>query len=147
MSTQEQAQRFVKLDDSGNQLPIDAKEWSQVLDRETNLIWTADNALEKRVDWNDAKKAASACRIGGAETWRLPAVKELISIVDYGREDPAIDVAFFRCKSNWYWSASPCAWAPGSVAWVVNFNYGSVYGGGQGSTAFVRAVRSASPGQ
>jgi hypothetical protein len=140
--------RFCKLDDAGNELSPDATSWSQVLDRDTNLIWTADNAVAERLSWSNAKEAVAACSIGNATDWRLPTVKELVSIVDYEREDPAIQTDFFRCKSNWYWSASPCAWAPGSFAWFVYFYDGSVDGGDQDDPAFVRAVRSASvPGQ
>jgi hypothetical protein len=133
---------FVKLDDAENELPFDAKEWTQVLDRDTGLIWTADNAAPERINWKKAKNAAATCNVGGATDWRLPTVKELISIVDYGREDPAIDADFFRCESIWYWSASPCAWSPGSDAWLVSFYNGYVHYCVQSGHAFVRAVRS-----
>jgi hypothetical protein len=132
---------FVKLDDAENELPFDAKEWTQVLDRETGLIWTA-NMVRPICKWKKARNVAATCNVGSATDWRLPTVKELISIVDYGREDPAIDADFFRCEFNWYWSASPCAWSPDSEAWIVGFYYGDVYKGNQNGTASVRAVRS-----
>jgi hypothetical protein len=134
---------FVKLDDAENELPFDAKEWTQVLDRETGLIWTADDVVTEPVDWYQAKRAAALCRVGNSRRWRLPTRKELVSLIDDTRHGPAIDAAYFpKTKSDWYWSASPCAWSPGSFAWIVLFSYGNVSNGDQNSTAFVRAVRS-----
>lgn len=49
--------RFCKLDDAGNELAPDATTWSQVLDRETNLIWCAD-PLDRAV-WKKAIKNAA----------------------------------------------------------------------------------------
>jgi len=140
--------RFVKISAAGKELAPTAKLWVQVLDRETGLIWTADTLGNgTRYKWADAKAAAEAVRVGKLSDWRLPTIKELQSLVDFERFNPAIDTAFFKSKSSWYWSSTPAAWSPGDCAWLVLFGYGSAYYGYQNDTAFVRAVRSARASQ
>ena len=73
--------------------------------------------------------------------WRLPNVKELQSIADYGRVSPAIDPLFTNTQSNVYWSGTTYAGNTGS-AWFVYFDDGSVYYGSKGDGYYVRAVRS-----
>ena len=114
-----------------------------VHDRLTGLSWTRETLAGGRRKWADAKQAAADCRIGGFTDWRLPTIKELLSIVDYERNQTAIDPAF-QCESAWYWSATPYASSPSGCAWLVGFVNGLSYWYFQGSGGFVRAVR---PGQ
>lgn len=73
--------------------------------------------------------------------WRLPNVKELASIVDYGRVGPAIDPTFFpNTQSDYYWSSTAYENYTG-YAWVVYFNGGSVYIDDKDTNYFVRCVR------
>ncbi len=59
--------------------------------------------------------------------WRLPNVKELSSLVDSSRANPAIDItAFPATPSAWYWSSSPYVGSAGN-AWFVHFGYGYVF--------------------
>ena len=81
--------RFVKLSTTGKELAPTAKSWAQVLDRETGLIWMADTlGAGARYKWTEAKAAAEAVRIGKHADWRLPTIKELLSLVDYARLIP-----------------------------------------------------------
>ena len=75
-------------------------------------------------------------------TGDLPNVRELESIVDYGRVDPAIDTTVFGAVSDWYWSSSTNANNPDN-AWNVNFNDGNVNNNDddKDNQNFVRAVR------
>jgi hypothetical protein len=84
---------FVKLDDAGNELPADAGTWSQVLDRNTQLIWCADPL--DRAAWKQALSAAAGHTLGGF-AWRAPDIREQLSIVDYTRFNPAFDPTYFR---------------------------------------------------
>ena len=137
--------RFCKLDDDGNELPIEAESWSQVLDRETNLAWLADSL--DAAPWKKAMADASACSLGGF-SWRAPTRRELLSIVDDTRFNPAFDPTFFRGAIDWYWTSSPWASSPGSFAWFVLFDYGAPAATATAARAFVRPVRSvAAPGQ
>jgi hypothetical protein len=61
----------------------------------------------------------------GASDWHLPSKEELLSIVDYSRENPAIDTLYFpHTKNSKYWSSSPFA-DGNSYAWYVNFFTGN----------------------
>jgi hypothetical protein len=58
--------------------------------------------------------------------WRIPNIKELGSLVDVSRVNPAIDMtAFPQTASVSYWSSTPNVQAPTS-AWAVDFLTGTV---------------------
>ena len=83
--------------------------------------------------------AAGLC---GHNDWRMPTVKELEGIVDFGRTNPAIDPTYFPNTPNWYfWTGSPLANFSNN-AWVVGFYDGvSASGDDRGDGYFVRLVR------
>ncbi len=77
----------------------------------------------------------------GANDWRMPAKEELRSIVDYSRNNPAVDTGYFpHTPSSWFWSASPYAGVV-SYAWSVNFSNGIVNSYGRTGLIHVRLVR------
>ncbi len=137
--------RFIKLDASGAALPASAADWAQVIDNETGLIWMAD-ASKERMTFPQAKTYAESLGTGAA-SWRLPTIKELLSLVDYTRHSPAIDTEFFRCESAFHWSSTPVASSPSVCARYVGFYGGNSYYNYQSYDAFVRAVRSAPASQ
>ncbi|HHB75607.1 MAG TPA: DUF1566 domain-containing protein [Desulfobulbus sp.] len=59
-------------------------------------------------DTKDFIDALNAENFGGHSDWRLPTIKELITLDDYGRYGPAINVYFFPGVSygDSYWSAT-----------------------------------------
>jgi hypothetical protein len=114
-----------------------------VHDSRTGLIWTRSTLPGGRRNWADAQTAAGACALGGFSDWRLPTIRELLSIVDYERASPAIDQVF-ECEDSWYWTGTPYAGSPSACAWGVDFNGGFSGWGHQSYEGFVRAVR---PGQ
>jgi hypothetical protein len=68
--------------------------------------------------------AVNAATLCGLSDWRLPTVKELQSIKNFGADDPAIDTSYFpNTVSSFYWSADTYALLP-SDAWFVNFSGG-----------------------
>ena len=71
--------------------------------------------------------------------WRVPSVKELISIVDYESPTaPAIDtVAFPGTQNSYYLTTAPCIVGGGVL---INFSDGSMTNGGGGY--YVRCVHS-----
>ena len=96
-----------------------------------------------RLNFKDAESYCKALTTAGHTDWRLPTIQELLSLVDYTRFDPAIDVNLFPdTKSNNYWSSSPDASSPADYAWFVYFGSGSADDNYRDDTAFVRAVRS-----
>jgi hypothetical protein len=136
---------FVKLDDAGIELPVDAETWSQVLDRNTQLIWCAD-PLDRAV-WKQALSAAAAHTLGGF-AWRAPDIREQLSIVDYTRFNPAFDPTYFRGDADGYWTSTPDPSSPESYAFYVGFYYGLSGILSQDARLWVRPVRSVVlPGQ
>jgi len=77
--------------------------------------------------------------------WRLPNIRELISIVDHKRYDPAINPNFIS-RSGPYWSSTTCkidlnnAYDEGD-AWNVFFLEGNDYWDNKHDGNFVRCVR------
>jgi hypothetical protein len=68
-------------------------------------------------------------------------VKELSSIADKSRSNPAIDtLAFPATPANWFWSSSPCV-GDANYAWNVNFYNGNVNGNLRYYAGYVRLVR------
>src|SRR5437870_8404882 len=108
-------------------------------------------------DWIDAINTEVANGIGfaGFNDWRIPNVKELQSIVNYGTFGPAVDPAFHNHESpgctvltcsatavaRAYWSSTTIAVAAAIDAWDVEFVNGVVTGGLKSDSFFVRAVR------
>jgi hypothetical protein len=124
-----------------------------IIDHNTRLEWekkTANNTNDS-YSWFDAfvfinTLNSEPCFADHCD-WRLPNVKELESIVDYGRSYPAIDPIF---TSSWdttnpyygaYWSSTTYdSWTDG--AWGVNFNVGyTTFGDKMTPNFLVMAVR------
>jgi hypothetical protein len=119
-----------------------------VLDTCTGLEWqkdTADASGDGRVTaldslrWCEALSFAENLSFAGHDDWRLPNVRELQSITDYGRLNPGIDPAFGALPDP-YWSSTTYL-NSGGFAWVVNFFDSDVHYGGKTTRAYVRAVR------
>lgn len=73
--------------------------------------------------------------------WRLPTDFELMTIVDYGPSNPAINATYFPATQIWdYWSST--TYAPISAdVWAAFFSYGDVNKVSKSSTGYVRCVR------
>jgi hypothetical protein len=86
-------------------------------------------------------KALNDAKFGGFSDWRMPHVKELESIVDMGRRNPAVNTAWFPSTvSSFYWSSSTYANYNGN-AWLVYFYYSGGCFNGKSDPNAVRAVR------
>ena len=106
-------------------------------DTPQQLEWSGTLLDGKRVTLAEAEAAVAAL---GPE-WRLSTVKELFSIIDHGREEPAIDTEKFPdTQLEPYWTSTPTAWND-SARWVVSFNLGSVLDYYVRGSACVRACR------
>lgn len=102
-------------------------------DASTKLEWSV--TAPKRMTWKNASKWCE--RIGG----RLPTVKELLTLVDYERSDPATELP--DTASDLYWSSSTYRNFP-TLAWFVYFSFGYVYANIKDFGYRVRAVRGGS---
>lgn len=76
-----------------------------VEDKRTGLVWQRV-VHGSMYMWPDAKTYCAQLGLGGAQ-WRLPAYKELLTLVDPTRSDPSIDTsAFPDTPADWFWSGS-----------------------------------------
>jgi hypothetical protein len=83
----------------------------------------------------------NATQLCGYTDWRMPTVKELVSIVDYSRVNSSIDPTYFpNTPASSFRSASAYA-SVSSSAWVVVFNFGYADAYGKRYGYQVRLVR------
>ena len=100
------------------------------------LQWSKINAGP--MTWDEAVEYCNSLQEDGHNDWRLPDIKELISIVNYKTHYPATDLEGMLPEH--YWSST--THSSNTVrAWGVDFYYGDVYGGNKSSSSYVRAVR------
>jgi len=93
-------------------------------------------------DTEDFINTLNAAKFGGYSDWRLPTVKELTSIVNWGTYSPAVNTDYFpNTLLSYYWSSTTPAYYT-SGAWLVDFDVGGIYGYSDKSYSnYVHAVR------
>lgn len=131
------AARFTKLDANGKPM---VGEHVAVYDSVTDLTWLAGPVEGSDRNWEDSLKAAAAVRLFGHTDWRAPTIQEQLSIIDYGRCDPAVDTDLFKGPYGWAWTSTKAA-SPSGDAWGVYLDVGFAYRDRRGSRYRVRAVR------
>lgn len=103
-----------------------------VTDQETGLIWLQEAACFPVQSQPEAIVAAATLANGmcgltdgsKAGAWRLPTMKELLSLIDYTQYGPALPQGHpFLDVFSWYWSATPSAKVEG-MGWVVDLDDG-----------------------
>ena len=115
-----------------------------ITDSRTGLIWQKGTAAEQGspllMTWEEALGYCENLNLGERQSWRLPTIKELDSIVDLSVCVSAINASFTDTQNAKYWS-STSADDSRSSAWVIDFSSGDdgvlskAY-----SSAYVRAV-------
>ncbi len=114
-----------------------------VIDVTMGLEWQDDYSDNggsiKKADWQGAIDYCAGLGLDGGG-WHLPTRKELVSLSDRGRVNPAIDPAFEIVASDYYWSSTTYA-GNTSNAWAVYFNYGYQYNYTKDNSYYVRCVR------
>ena len=139
-----------QLIDNGDGTITDLKTglmWKQCLEGLSGTNCTEGNA--KIYNWQEALQLAESANTDGGfagyTDWRLPNVKELLSIVEHKCSSPSINLTFFHYQaSSGVWSSSPGIRVDG--AWCVFFDMGfgvSVYERDR-VTWYVRLVRGGS---
>jgi hypothetical protein len=108
-----------------------------VTDNLTGLIWLKYANPCGPKNWADAIAYCNNLGSGTAGLsdgsvvgdWRLPNVKELHSLIDFGRYNPSLPAGhpFTGVQSDYYWSGTSSA-ASTNDAWSVAMNYGYVNG-------------------
>ncbi len=126
-----------------------------VTDSKTGLMWkkcleglSGNNCESGSVNsftWQEALQQPSTVNnaggFAGYANWRLPNIRELISLIEDQCYDPAINLNYFPNTTNHTcWSGSPYMGLSDS-AWVVVFYNGNSYDNYRGFTNAVRLVR------
>jgi murein DD-endopeptidase MepM/ murein hydrolase activator NlpD len=111
-----------------------------ITDITTGLMW--QQIETKAITWEQALAYCQNLNLAGHRDWRLPNIRELLSLVDDTRHGPSIDISYFPgCRPAVYWSSTTHTLYP-SFAWYVGFNDGQAHGGGHKRRRYhVRAVR------
>jgi hypothetical protein len=122
----------------------------EVTDNYTGLIWQ-ETYSSATMAWSQAAGYCSSLSLDG-QTWRVPSLNELATLVDEARVAPAINRTAFPntvyCGSGtWFWASEAYA-GNGSYAWGINFcdGYTGYNSGASGAwnefaVGYVRCVR------
>jgi hypothetical protein len=112
-------------------------------DRVTGLWWSGQQSLlaDGRT-WFQALSYCQGMSLGGQTDWRLPNVKELLSVVDYTRHSPSATMSAMQVAN--YWSSTTRANTPASAV-VISFGEGKMELLGKTSAAAARCVRGPAP--
>jgi len=112
-----------------------------VTDNDTKLMWQKGEGGS--MTWESAITYCENLSLAGYSDWRLPNIKELESITDDSKYNPAIDTTYFpNAYSFGYWSSTTFTCC-NSSALGVRFSDGSVanYGPEKSNNDYVRCVR------
>ncbi len=124
-----------------NQASVDVEPASGVVtDLVTGLVWQRE-ALEE-LDWEGAKTYCDGLQVGAFSDWRLPSLIELVSVVDYSKNNLALDLSAFLgpAVSPTYWTASSYGPNPAN-AWTIDFTVGLPKPRSKAEVRWVRCVR------
>jgi len=112
-----------------------------VVQNKTGLSWQDNrSATSEKVTYEEAEKFCGNLKAGKYNDWRIPTLKELSSIVDYTKYDPAILDGFSSGGSVYYWSSTPYIGDSDKV-WGINFKTGATDANGKNYTRHIRCVR------
>lgn len=120
-----------------------------VTDKLTGLVWMKDAGVLGQQTWADAITTANGLAAPAGDLsdgsqagdWRLPNVRELLSLIDYGRYDPAFPAdPFTGVQSSPYWSSTTFSNGE-SFAWSVYSSDGAVLVTNKSTLLYVWCVR------
>jgi hypothetical protein len=118
-----------------------------VSDTLTGLMWQQGDGQNDQGgrNWEQALAYCEGLNLAGKGDWRLPNYRELASVVDYSRYNPAIN-PLFSSRGNYYWSSSTYVGYPDDAC-IVYFYVGDVGAYYKTNTNnYVRCVRSGPSG-
>ena len=123
----------------------------EVTDKRTGLVWKQKNDGKIRT-WSEAIDYCNGLPPTNQNFWRLPNIKELQSIIDHSRINPAIDPIFPGTQKSAYWSSTSYA-NDGDIgptnfeAWIVKFHEDYVWFDNKRNGNYVRCVRNGQSNQ
>ncbi len=113
-----------------------------VIDKAAGLMWQ-DNIDTKTIKKNrkDAKQYCRSLVFAGYTDWYLPRIKQLKSIVDNKKRNPAIREEFQNVQAYHYWSSSPNISRNLINVFNIDFKNGQRYNNNKKGKCYVRCVR------
>jgi len=106
--------------------------------------WLSEtNYIGNRHEDTSGDTAASYCEtltLGGYGDWRLPTIKELMTLTDKSKTSNSIDDVFENGLGDIYWSATSLKYES-SKAWAVKFDYGVDRWEDKSKEHYVRCIR------
>jgi len=108
-----------------------------VYDVVTGLLWQRSSVDNKY--WKQALSYCESLDYGGYNDWRLPNIKELMSLLNYGRYNPSSD--FPGYMYIYFWSSSS-TYESSANAWRIYQDGDVSYAGKSSTPQQVRCVRS-----
>lgn len=119
-----------------------------ITDNLTKLMWLKDGSCtgggllwQAALDWiANFNGGSTSCADYGAGThsdWRMPNIRELLSLVDFGVTNPPLPAAnpFVNIQTSYYHTSTSNQANP-SGAWAVRFTDGNIAGGANGKMLF-----------
>lgn len=108
-----------------------------VSDLKTGFIWqqTDDRAPRK---WEDAKDYCKALTLGGLSPWRMPELKELETVAEFGRSQYVMNTVFKYQHAN-YWTATLSSQDP-SKASTIGFSDSDSMAHSKEQPHFIRCI-------
>jgi len=96
-----------------------------VLDNLTGLMWSRNANPAGYLNLASAIAYCTNQTWGGYKDWRVPNVKELHSLIDFGKSGPVLSSGnlFINVQPDHYWSSTTTPW-DGTVGYIVHFGYG-----------------------
>lgn len=97
------------------------KQGECVLDNGTGLMWAPAGPA---MPWTDCPAYAAQARFGGFSDWRVPSIKEQMSVVDFSRVNPSTDPTYFP-ETGIFWSSTvDVSYADAQYVYALDFGTG-----------------------
>lgn len=130
----------IALDDGTVTDPNTGLTWKRCMEGQTWSYGTCTGTFATYT-FDQANALTGKVTFAGQSDWRMPNIRELTTIVDYTKVNPAIDLNVFpNTAASGVWSGSPLA-VDASNVWVVNFSDGGAHYNGRNYSSGVRLVR------
>ena len=122
-------------------------EWKKCL--EPDISTTDCAGIHSNYSWKSAMARCEGLNFAGHTNWRLPNINELLSIVNYQKNDigvpddpndPAVNKIFFPYTIGGNWSSTTLV-SDAEKAWYVNFIVGNINVEDKTHITYIRCVR------
>lgn len=111
-------------------------------DDKTGLIWQDNQEItQNSITYDEAKTYCQDLEVDGFTDWRLPTLREYYTIIDLGRNRPALKNGFEIRDDGRYWTSTLFVKNPEKEAWYISMSYGEAEPYNKSRVYHVRCVR------